>query len=356
MLDRKDAKWWILEAEKHPEKAADLIRLLAERLAFLDRQNEELRGELITLQRKGRGETVSAESSELQRRVQQLESALRQSGAEQRVIVYGLGRIEANKPLNATQQEGIGAEPTPDASLLICGTTAKLLVITADSRAFSIGIDHLPIPTDSPALIESPRDVIAILDQSVFEQSRYLTLVSQNGFAYSLLAGTINRIAARQDKLIRNLIPGDPIRLAIPSNNADLFAISRKGRWLRFPEKAIAGTGSQIMDLPKGDTLAGLVSLGTEGNLVFLTDEGQLFVRESSELPSRKQMGRSVGMLFHNQTLLGVATGGELNVLTRNGKLITVQSSVLPFRAQTEEGIRLPGLADDDLVLTFYAR
>lgn len=356
MLDKKDAKWWILEAEKHPDKTADLIRLLAERLTFLDRQNEELRGELIALQRKQRGVTQTADGGDLgnlHRRVQELESALRQSGTERQLIVYSKSRIEANLSLNAAQQDGVGGEPSGDASILVCSATAKLLVITGESRAFSVGVGDLPVPTNGPAIIENPRDVVAILDQAAFDQCRYLTLVTERGYAYSLLAGTIARVAARQEKLVRNLIPDDPIKIAIPSNNADLFAVSRKGRWLRFPEKAIAGTGSQVMELPKGDKLAGMMWLGTEGNLIFVTEDGKVFVRSSTELACRKVMGRSAGILFRDQAILGVAASGELNVLTRGGKLITLQSSALPYRAQTEDGVMLPSLAPGDAVQSF---
>ncbi len=71
--------------------AVDLIRLLAERMAFLDRQNEELRGEVITLQRKQRGGAASAETEALRQRVEALEGAARYATTERRLLIYRTG-------------------------------------------------------------------------------------------------------------------------------------------------------------------------------------------------------------------------------------------------------------------------
>src|SRR5262249_46357046 len=155
----------------------------------------------------------------------------------------------------------------------------------------------------------------------VLDQSRFICLVSRSGHIYSALAGKVNQVARRQEKLIRAMIPDDPILTAIPSYNADIFAISQKGRWTRFAENAIAGSGSLVMDLPKGDALACVVPLRGDAPLVFLTADGKLFVRPSADLAARKAPGTSSGMLFKGQTILGVVTGSELVVLTRQGKV-----------------------------------
>lgn len=358
MLDKKDAQWWILEAQKHPETAQDLIRLLADRLAFLDKQNEELRGEVIALRRKQRGDGNNANIAALQGRIQELESAIRGGNVEQRLLVYAQNRIEANIPFNTAQQDGLRRELPGDVAVLVCASTAKLLIVTAESRAFNVTLSDLPMPTDSPALLGNPGNVAAIIDQAVFEQCRFLTLLSQKGYVYSQLVGTVNQVARKQEKLIRNLIPDDPIIAAIPSYNADLFAISHRGRWTRFPEKAIAGVGSQVMELPKGDHLVGVVSLAAECDLVFLTADGKLFVRPSSMLTTRRAAGSSSGVLFRNQAILGVITSSQLLILTRRGNILVLQAKELPYNAQTDSGAPVPGLTTDDAadaVLAFTA-
>src|SRR4051794_34466682 len=99
MLDKKDAQWWVLEAEKHPEQAIDLIRMLADRLSFLDKQYETLSGEVITLKRKSRGDGDSADVTALQQRVRELESALKQGSALRQLVVYAADRIEVKATL-----------------------------------------------------------------------------------------------------------------------------------------------------------------------------------------------------------------------------------------------------------------
>ncbi len=357
MLDKKDAQWWRLEAQNHPDKAVDLIRLLADRMTFLDRQNEELRAALIAL-RRNQGGASNAEMSALQQRVQELETALRQNTGERQLIVYGPGRIEANLPLLIAQQNGLGHDLPANIAMLLCGVTAKLFAVCADSRIYSLAARDLPVPERAPITFEQPRDVVAFVDQSAFDQHRYLLLISQKGYAYSVLAGTLNRVAARNEKVIRNLLPDDSIVAAIPSNNVDIFAVSRKGRWTRFAEKAIAGTSSLIMELPKGDALASVIALGADTDLVFLTSDGKLFMRASAELPSRKTPGRSAGALFRDQArdqqVLGVRPLQMLGVLTAGGKLITLQPGQIGARAQSESGLIVPGLAAEDTVVALF--
>jgi DNA gyrase/topoisomerase IV subunit A len=353
MLDKKDVQWWTLEAEKHPEAAIDLIRMLADRLAFLDRQNEELRGELIALRRKQRGDP-SNDVEALRQRIQALEQALRQGKTGQRLLVYARDRIEVNQPVD--NADGIGRELPGDVALLLTEATAKLLIITDESQAFNVSLTDLPVPSDGPAMLGNPRNVAAIIDRAAFERCRFLVLLSRRGYVYSLLVGTVNQVARRQEKLIRNLIPGDPVVTAAPSYNADLVAVSQKGRWTRFPEKAIAGAGSLVMELPKGDELAGIAPLRGETNLTFLSADGKAFVRPSADLTPRKAPGTSVGMPFKGQTMLGVTAADELIILTRRGRLFTVRTAELPYKAHTESGAPLPGLAANDSVLAWFAR
>ena len=353
MIDKKDAQWWMLEAEKHPEAAQDLIRVLADRLAFLDKQNEELRGELVTLRRKNHS-GPSSDVEALQHRIQELEGALREGKTGQRLLVYARDRIEINQALGET--ESIGRELPSDIAVLTCEATAKLLIITEESQAFNVNMTDLPVPDAGPAMLGNPQNVAAILDLSVLERCRFLVLVSQNGYVYSLLVGTVNQMARQQERLIRNLIPDDPIVAAVPSFNADQVAISRMGRWTRFPEKTIAGAGSLAMELPEGDSLAGITSLRAETNLIFLSADGKVFVRPSIDLRIRTAPGGSSAIAFKGQTMIGVTASNQLVILTRLGKVLVVRAADLPFKAQTETGAVLPGLSVGDSVLAWAAR
>src|SRR5439155_19468473 len=120
------------------------------------------------------------------------------------------------------------------------------------------------------------------------DPSRSLAMPSQNGHVSSVLAGTVQQAAKRPDKLIHNLIPGDPIVMAVPSYNGDLLAISHKGRWARFAEKSVAGSGSLAMELPKGDSLIGMVALSHDVDLILISEDGRLFVRPSADLNARR--------------------------------------------------------------------
>jgi DNA gyrase/topoisomerase IV subunit A len=172
---------------------------------------------------------------------------------------------------------------------------------------------------------------------------------------YNLLLGTVTQTAKKGEKLLRNLIPDDPIVAAIPSYNADVIAVSQMGRWTRFPEKAIAGVGSPAMELPKGDIVAGVASLSADVPLCIITADGNVFVRESAQLPTKRTPGSTGGVLLKGFTIIGVAASPQFAVLTRRGKLLPITVAELPYRAQTATGASLPGLADDDAPLAFTA-
>lgn len=351
MLDKKDVQWWVQEAQKHPEQAADIIRTLAERLSFLDKQNEELRAEVIALRRKQMATSASAELTALQQRIAELEAALSGTGVDRRVIVYTPDRIEANAPLDSLHATGIGRPQRAGVNLLVTRPGANLVVITADSRAFAMTAGALPIPKDAAAPFGNPDNVAAIVDAAAFETCRFLTLLTQRGFVYSVLVGVVTQAARRGELLLRNLIPDDPITAALPSTNADILAVSQKGRWTRFPEKSIAGVGSPTMELPKGDALAAVLPLSGDPVLTLITTDGRLFVRPSSGLVSRRAPGAVSGVLLKGVDVVGLTAAQQAVVLTSAGKLVLIDADDLPYRAQTDTGVPLPGIDASDTVL-----
>jgi hypothetical protein len=97
------------------------------------------------------------------------------------------------------------------------------------------------------------------------------------------------------------------------------MVLSRMGRWTRFAERSVASTGSQSMEVPKGDSFAGLTTLSQEANILFLTVDGKVFVRPSQDLKGGKTPGVSRGMLAKGQSFVGIGTGDTLTVITHQG-------------------------------------
>ncbi len=104
------------------------------------------------------------------------------------------------------------------------------------------------------------------------------------------------------------------------------------------------------MELPRGDTLAGLVSLGDEPEFVILSEEGRVFIRSSADFPARKAPGVSAGQPFKGQTLLTVGVGETVLMLTRRGALLVAPVERLG-NARGDAGMLVPGLAAGDAAL-----
>ncbi|HRE47159.1 MAG TPA: hypothetical protein PLD47_05490 [Aggregatilineales bacterium] len=323
MLDKNDAQWWIAEVEQRPFSAPALIRMLADRLAFLDKQNEDLRAEVIRLRRQAISGTPSDDINSLRQRVQALERMV--SGEHgQRLLAYGRDRIEINASLASLLDEErvIGL----DTHFLITSSGAALYGITAESRAYAFRLDDLPIPEAGSGAIPlgQPNTLVTILDRARVEERRFLLLRTANGYLYHLLTGVVATHAAKGEKLLRGLLPGDSVVEAIPAGNGDAFALSRQGRWSRFPERTIPGAGALAMTLPKGDSLVGVLSLMRTGNIVVLTEDGRIVALSPEAYPARKAPGASAGQLRSAVPVLGLGQGATLRILTRRGRVIEV--------------------------------
>lgn len=350
MLDKKDAQWWIDEVQKHPEHASDLVRALADRLAFLDQQNEELRGEVITLKRRTRTGVSNGDEEALRRRIQSLEAALKRGGiSDSALMFYAPDRIERLIPASAWAQTAYVA--SPEVRFLRCEAAMQLYIITAESRVFAMDFEDLPLPQDGKAAsLGNPNNVAVMVDQGSFQRARFGVLRTQNGYVYHALAGALAAAGARGEKLIRTLIPGDPIVDLLPAFNGDLFGVSVQGRWTRFPERAIAGSGSQVMSLPKNDSLLALIPLESDSVTVYLVGaEGRLWARPATSFSARKAPGVSAGQIKGVNPLLGAGTGSTLHILSRQGKIHEIGLERLREAASTEQGIGLPGLSGADL-------
>jgi hypothetical protein len=349
VLDKKDAQWWLLEVQKRPDSAPDLIRALADRLAFLDKQNEQLRAELIALQREMQGS--SPEVAALQARIRELEAALREGAAERHVILYSADSIVLNAPLHEATAYMPARPYPPQVALLTARPAAELLIITAEARLFALTLSALPTPAlGSHALLGNPRDVAAILDRAAFAQQRFLTLYTQRGYLYSLLAGMINSAATKHERLIRNLPTDDPIIGALPSSNADLFVLTNKGRWTRFPERSLSGTGSLALPLGEAEHLIGVVSLPADAELCFISKDGRAFIRSTTEMPAKRTHGTLGGTLLRGRHLCGVTTAREILALSTTGRLIHTDWEQLGSAAHGENGALLSPMAHGEQI------
>lgn len=349
MLDKNDVRYWLNELEKHPETAADLVRMLADRLALLDKQNETLRGELIAAHRDNlrAGSTTEPRTSALEAQVQALQAMLPPSALH--LIVFDQTRILYHAPADSLK-------PNPDrdwpstANALFVPSGGALTILTPTTHVFQIGQANLPAVQDQPIAIGNPKQVTAIFDSSVFTRQRFLLLVSQRGYIYSALSASLAISAKKGEPLLRNLVPDDPIIAVVPSDNADVLCISHAGRWARFPQRSIEGVGSIALNLGKTDQFAQVCSLVSETILTFLTDDNRLFARQSAGLTAKKSPGHANSALFPSVHLTGVTTNSEFTLLTNHGQQIRMKAADVLRRA-TESGYSIPGLAVSERVI-----
>ncbi len=383
MLHKSDVKWWILETEKHPESASDIIEELARRLSELDAENERLRDEIVRLQhqRPARGSAPSVEAAEppadvraLQQQVDRLQSLLHSDATDETTLVLLSDRLQAARaPLSLAHR--LAREERPALSQqarlrLRCAVPARpgetLLLFTSRGRCLTMAIsDIAPLieaegdwPTgDPPALAENERLTAAV---SVGRLPRFWTVATRRGYVRQFLNLELQRATKQGDVLIESPFPHDGPVAAVSGDRGDLLALTRWGKGVRFPHRAIESGGSTALALEPDDAVISALSLPEEGQTALVTASGFGVRRNAAQIRTRAAPGGEGQTLIQAFDLLGAfliepdAPSGQLLFLTYAGKIVFVPLDEIPLYTRSSKGARLRTFDRDPAVAAAF--
>ncbi|HDQ71395.1 MAG TPA: hypothetical protein ENN19_04780, partial [Chloroflexi bacterium] len=297
MLRKSDVKWWILEAEKHPESASDIIEELARRLAELDAENERLRDEIVRLQHRvpASTSTTSGETAEapadvraLQAQVDRLQTLLHGDASDEAALVLLSARLQAARvPLSLAHRLAREERPVlgqPARLRLRCAVVAHpgetLLLFTSQGRCLAMALSDVPplIETgedwpagDTPVLPENERLTAAV---SVSRLPRFWTVATRRGYVRQFLNLELQRAAKQGDVLLESPFPHDGPVAAVSGDRGDLLLFTRWGKCARFPHRAIESGGSSALALEPDDAVVTALSLPEAGEVALVTAAG----------------------------------------------------------------------------------
>jgi DNA gyrase/topoisomerase IV subunit A len=364
MIRKGDVQWWVLEAQKYPESASIAIEFLAERLAELDRENEDLRNEIIRLQQRAPVQTSSSEVLALRRQVEKLQYLLKSQAATEPTIVLLSDQLRSARiSISETQKLVHTAEPPLDSRgmlelgcLLAARPHDELLIFTNKGRGFKQLVPDLPPLVESghwpndrdPALTAHEQLAVAI---AVSEAPRFWTIATRKGYVQRFVRAALEREMSRGDPLLRSLLERDEAAAIVNGDRGDIVLITRWGQANRFSQRVIDVQGSIALDLEEGDEVAAALMLAEDSEILLATAGGYIARRSTAQLPARAKPGGTTGKrLIQAQDVLAVypySPDDHLLYLTYSGKLALVPTADIPLLDRLGKGTRVHDLRRD---------
>jgi DNA gyrase/topoisomerase IV subunit A len=366
MIRKGDIQWWVLEAQRYPESASIAIEFLAERLAELDAENEQLRNELLRLRQGTPTETGSGQIQALRGKVEKLEYLLRsQATVEPSAIFLSDQMRSARMPLSEVRKRSRSGQDSLDMRMVLslCALLSarphdELLLITSKGRGARQLIPDLPplsaegrwTNEPSPWLHEGERLSVAT---TIVEAPRFWTIVTRKGYAQRFVRAAFEREMEHGDPLLQSLLDRDEASAVVDGDRGDLAVITRWGYANRFSHRSIDVQGSLSMELESGDEIVGAVSLPDEGEIVIVTAAGLGIRRPTEQLSARAKPGGSGKRLIRGHDVLAVfpyARQDSLLFLTMSGRLVLVGTDSLTVQDRLGRGQELCDLEHDPAV------
>lgn len=366
MIRKSDVQWWILEARKYPESASIAIEFLAERLAQLDAENEQLRNELLRLRQGVTADTGSGQVQALRHKVERLEYLLKSQSATEPVAVLLSEELQSARVLLSEVQRICrtgGRSLDSRAMLALCCLLAvrpheELLLITSHGRGTKQLVPDLaPLGDDgrwpvapSPWLRGGERLCVAA---PTSEPPRFWTIATRRGYVQRFVRAAFEREMEQGDPLLQGLLQHDEPSAIVDGDRGDLVVLTRWGYATRFAHRAIDVQGSLALQLDTGDELVATLSLSEDRDMLIVTAAGYGVRRPSAQLPARAKPGGSGKRMIRAHDVLGAFpyTGEDsLLFLTSTGKLVLVDTGDIPAEERLGQGHELCDLEHDPAV------
>ncbi|MCP4535706.1 MAG: hypothetical protein GY832_01000 [Chloroflexi bacterium] len=357
MIRKDDAKWWVLEAKKHPESASNIIEELAQRLVELDTERERLRDEVIRLQRRAPAViTDSVEVNALQRKVETLQTILDSKTSTEPSVVLLTDQLQlARMMLSQVQQLAREERPLPGKSpsrlgrLLLARLDAELLLLTSQGRGYKVPLaDVSPLVEGSnwPAA-EGPKlssGEWLTAAATVTTPPRFWTIITRRGFVRQFLRIRFDRQLAQGDRLIESPIRNDVPVAIVNGDEGDLLVLTRWGKGVRFSQRVIEGQGSMALELDPDDEVVAALPLPSDTQILVVTASGFAVWRDTTQFKARSKPGSTGKGLIQAFDVLGVfprEPDAHLLYLTYSGKLALVPVADIPLYTKSRKGSRV---------------
>lgn len=370
MIRKSDIQWWLLEAKKDPAAAPGIIEALAARLVELDAENERLRDDLIRLQRGSPPAAVDrAELGELQRKVDSLQTILKgQASTETAVILISDQMQTIRLPLSQVRLQLRRQESTlsrsavlsvssmlvarPQDDLLLLSNTGRLLGLPLHKVPFQVDEQNWPPVSDQSPLPDGEGLTAAV---ATAQPPRFWTVVTRRGHVRQVLR--VHADKQLGDVLFESPLRGDAPAAIVDGDRGDLLIVSRWGKAVRFPQRAIGLKGVIGMNLEQDDQVVAALALASDEDVLVVTSAGYAMRRDMASFRTQSKAGgpgKAFIQAYDVLSVLHYADRGKLLFLTYSGRLVAVKTAGIPPSGRLGKGNLLQDLSGDPAVAVTF--
>jgi DNA gyrase/topoisomerase IV subunit A len=369
MIRQSDILWWVQEVRKHPASAPKIVEALSERLVELDAQNESLRNELIRLRASVAEVAPAADTDALQRRVEALQTLLdQQSSTETCVILVSDRGHTMRMPLSQVRLQLRNEEPALERgavlslrSFLLARPQDEVLVLTSQGRAARLLVPQIPLLRDGtwpdePQIALDAGEHVAV-GAALDETPRFWTVITRRGTVRQFLHVRLQRLLEEEIPVVRPASRADEPVAVASGDRGDLLLVTRWGKAVRFPQRAIDTQGAQALDLDQDDSVVGGVALPDEAEVIAVTASGAVLRRDTTGFSRQTKPGGAGKSFIQAFDVLGVypsAPRGKLLFLTYAGTFATAAPSQAPVQTRPGRGTQLVDLVANPAIAALF--
>ncbi len=354
MIRKDDVKWWIAEAQKHPQAAPAIVEALSERLIALDEENERLRDEIIRLERRAPGTIDSEEVSALRDKVSTLQALVSGEVSDEPCLVLLSDQLQSVRVPLAQVHKLARAEQSVlnKGSMLglrralLARSHQELLLLTSQGRGFTAPVADAPIlegedwpAFDGPEFGENEWLTGAV---AVTRQPRFWTVVTRRGFVRQMIHIDFDRRLEKGEPLIESPFRRDVPVTVVDGDEGDLMLVTRWGKGIRFPQRTIEGAGSQALELDDDDEIVAALPLRSDDAQVLVVTAASFAVRRgASQFEPRPRPGGKSKSFIQAFDVLGAFScepHDRLLYLTYSGKLVLASINDIPLYTRSGKG------------------
>ena len=135
----------------------------------------------------------------------------------------------------------------------------------------------------------------------------------------------------------------EPVTI-VSGDRGDLLLLTRWGKGVRFPQRAIAAQGSVALKLDPDDEIIAAVSLPSDTQILIVTAAGFIARRDTARFGARSRPGGAGKTLIQAYDVLGVfpcEPQARLLYLTYSGQLALISVADIPLHERSSKGTRM---------------
>lgn len=371
MIRKSDIQWWVHEARKDPSAAPEIIEKLAERLVELDEQNEQLRNQVLRLER---GATpagaASPELDVLQRKVDNLQNILQGQSSTETALVLLSDQLKAARfPLSQVRLRLRDNKPALTRvavlelrRLALARPQEDLLLLTNSGRILRLYLHDIPFmvdesswPEESPLPLRPGERVTAAA--AIDAAPRFWTVVTRRGLVRQFLHAQLDRLVETGETILPGAKQNDEPICIVNGDRGDLLILTRWGQAVRFPQHTIIGSGVQGLQVERDDEVVAGLPLAGDAEILALSAAGYILRRDSAAFKRQSKPGgpgRPLVQANDALALLPFAPRGKLLFLTYSGKFIAASPDQIPAQTRLGRGTQVEILGRDPAVAVVF--